>query len=231
MRYAFTGPSAGHAGEVDVIVQTVADLPKVTEVITGGAAFVDTIVAVAAAELYPDARHRLVLPQAPYNEDVVLSVTTALGRDPIIEIVPGKGDRAACYRARNERMVSYLGDGGRLVAFVRSPSFYRSGEWMTVNIAKRGGVPVELVPLAPADALGGDKFAARTDRERYRLYVLRDGEPFLVATAPDAAGVGTALIERARDRWESNDYSYEPVGVLDGMAGHWVTGLWHRKEG
>jgi hypothetical protein len=31
-----------------------------------------------------------------------------------------------------------------LVAFLKRSTFYRSGEWMTVNIAKRLGVPVDM---------------------------------------------------------------------------------------
>lgn len=43
------------------------------------------------------------------------------------------------YRARNEMLVR---GSDELHAFLRSPVFYRSGEWMTKNIATRAGVPV-----------------------------------------------------------------------------------------
>jgi hypothetical protein len=30
-----------------------------------------------------------------------------------------------------------------LIAFLRSPTFYRSGEWMTTNIAKKLNIPIQ----------------------------------------------------------------------------------------
>ena len=65
-----------------------------------------------------------------------------------------------CYRLRNQWMVdgapkhpstkvARTVDG--LVAFVWSPEFYRSGEWMTLNIARRLGVGIHkfVIPEKP----------------------------------------------------------------------------------
>jgi len=51
------------------------------------------------------------------------------------------------YRERNEHLVEGV---DKLHAFVRQPMFYRSGEWMTINIAKHRGVPVEMHVLEGA---------------------------------------------------------------------------------
>lgn len=81
----------------------------------------------------------LYVPAAPHNTELVEELTgiATIIRCPV---------RAEPYRIRNQMMI----DGLRktradvLVAFVKSAEFYRSGEWMTVNIAKAYGVEVDL---------------------------------------------------------------------------------------
>jgi hypothetical protein len=45
------------------------------------------------------------------------------------------------YRKRNEALVR---GSDELHAFVKSLTFYRSGEWMTINIARKMGIPTTL---------------------------------------------------------------------------------------
>lgn len=45
------------------------------------------------------------------------------------------------YRKRNEALVR---GSTYLHAFLFSPTFYRSGEWMTVNIAAKMGIPTKF---------------------------------------------------------------------------------------
>jgi hypothetical protein len=95
---------------------------------SGGAFGLDTIV----AEETPVERLHLFLPQGKWwNRDLFDGHQRAT-------FVPGG------YRKRNEALVE---GSDRLYAFLKSPTFYRSGEWMTVNIAKRMGVEIIMVGL------------------------------------------------------------------------------------
>lgn len=74
--------------------------------------------------------------------------------------------------------------------------------------------------------LDPETFAPRTEEEKYRLYERgADGELILVATTGTAEGVGVALVTLADDRREAGDPA-PIVGVLDGLAGRWISGLW-----
>jgi hypothetical protein len=84
----------------------------------------------------------LVVEESGADQDVTLVVPDGLRWNTELTLqydylavtyVPGG------YRARNEALVA---GADELHAFLRYPSFYRSGEWMTVNIAKRARVPV-----------------------------------------------------------------------------------------
>ena len=139
---AFTGPSTLTEDQKRFVQDQVAELPHVDEVRTGGAHGVDTEAALVSVRWLQDAtRHVLYLPNADFNERVL-----ALGFLPNVAIVrvPGGPERSAAYRARNRAMV----DGAtELVAFVREPEFYRSGEWMTINLARKAGIPVIVIEL------------------------------------------------------------------------------------
>lgn len=151
-RYSFTGPSVlGQLGELYVrdVVQRLN--PPPSEITTGCATGVDTTVALAAVEFWHSATHRLVVPQAPHNAELVEFFENLRMGGVVynVEIVrmphPGAGGddrqlRRKAYRQRNEKMVRAFSD--ELVAFLRNTAFYRSGEWMTVNIAVDVDVPV-----------------------------------------------------------------------------------------
>lgn len=143
MIVAFTGPSSLTREQELVVTRYMNKLALDGERDTwrSGAAYgVDTVAArhavlpnigVLVVELY--------VPAAPHNDELVKELTgiATIIRCPV---------RAEPYRIRNKMMI----DGLRktradvLVAFVKSDKFYRSGEWMTVNIAKAYGVQVDL---------------------------------------------------------------------------------------
>jgi hypothetical protein len=116
----------------------VASLRSVRVTRTGAAHGVDTIAAVTSIRKWPKKKHQVYVPTGAHNEELV----QAMAEKGAVIIQCGS------YRNRNERMV--IG-ADRLVAFVRAERFYRSGEWMTINIARRAGVPVKLL-LIPVGA-------------------------------------------------------------------------------
>jgi hypothetical protein len=63
---------------------------------------------------------------------------------PKASVVPCPKEPSASltYRRRNTMMVE---GSDHLLAFVWKDEFYRSGEWMTINIAHAAGVPVNLM--------------------------------------------------------------------------------------
>ena len=64
---------------------------------------------------------------------------------------------------------------------------------------------------------------------RYLLYELRHGTPHLLAEAPDAQGLGLALVTIAEENREAG----EPcgiVGVLDNESRRWLTSMWVTKN-
>jgi len=133
MKVAFTGPSRsirvamGNAAE-----NYVKSLAKGVIVISGGAHGIDTIVAETALDC--GLRLELVVPEEMLWNKQLLNYSGIKQA----EIIPVTG----AYRDRNERM---LEEADKLAAFLNYPTFYRSGEWMTVNIAHRKNVPVEVV--------------------------------------------------------------------------------------
>lgn len=148
-RYSFTGPerlTAAERAHAGVVVDALVDP---TEITTGGAKGWDCTIATAALERWPEATHRIVLPGARYDEDAVRAIrlqATRLGVERFVVVHKGsEADAAKAYRRRNEDLVAY---GDVLSAAVRSLKFYRSGEWMTANIARRAGVAIEWVDLA-----------------------------------------------------------------------------------
>ena len=125
---AFTGPSRLGQRQARFVWETVRSLVPADEVRTGGAYGADTEAAIASYAHLPDARHVIYLPAATYNEEV--------RHIPGVEFVLcDVGPTAAVsYRLRNQAMLEGVDE---LVAFVTAPTFYRSGEWMTINIARK----------------------------------------------------------------------------------------------
>jgi hypothetical protein len=147
VRVSFTGPTeingAQEAFVKSILCGVIAS--GADEFTTGAAPGVDALCAEFLFERAPKGtKHRIVVPAAPHDDEMVarmwaLSLIAPPGRIEIVRMEPVEGDRAKQYRARNERMVAY---SDRLEAFLWKPEFYRSGEWMTVNIARKRGVEV-----------------------------------------------------------------------------------------
>lgn len=163
---AFTGPTDTTDVQRHFVEYEVSGLAPVTEVRTGAARGVDTVAAEASRIALPDARHVLYVPAAPRNRE--------LERSGLYTVVwcPKGEPLSASYRIRNSWMLlgHRVGDhqaevyrgllrlqypGSRvegpvripadeLVAFVKRPTFYRSGTWMTINIARRAGIRVDM---------------------------------------------------------------------------------------
>lgn len=149
-RYAFTGPSSLTQSQVSLVRSTVHRLsPAPSEITTGCAAGVDTTVALEAMTAWPNALHRIVVPRGvPHNEELVevfqnlykhtSPVDIEIVEMPWISDGDELGRRRRSYRARNTRMLEYADE---LMAYVRQGMFYRSGEWMTINLAEKRGIP------------------------------------------------------------------------------------------
>lgn len=141
---AFTGPT-----ESDLtfdqrlwIVERMAKFRPTADVWRSGCASgVDSIAAFLAAAC--DLELELYVPEAWHNKTMV----GQLKRSPLVKVVkcPGRPSKPLAYRVRNEMMVM---GADMLHAFITDDTFYRSGEWMTINIAKKFNVPVrqEVIP-------------------------------------------------------------------------------------
>ena len=157
MRYSFTGPSRLTEDDEALVAFVVAGLAEPTEITTGGATGWDTEIARAALYVWPDVLHRIVTPGAKFNLAGVTECIDIARREGVarFEVVtlpePFRGGPSAAYRERNRMMVEAC---DVLCAAVRSsasePRFYRSGEWMTVNLARSLGRPVQFTRLAPS---------------------------------------------------------------------------------
>lgn len=132
---AVTGPTNITARQRAFVRFSLTEMRAPTEFRSGAAFGVDTVAAFRALELWPDARHVLYVPAGHHNFHLSEHwegdrQDCAEGRTP-----------ADSYRARNGAMVH---GAHELVAYVRKAAFYRSGEWMTIGIATRLGVSVEM---------------------------------------------------------------------------------------
>lgn len=140
MIIAFTGPSRLSREQELAIAGRMDELASELDTWRSGCAYgVDTMAArhavmsgVLGVELY--------VPAAPHNEELLNEL------DGIARIIRC-GWTKDPYRRRNTAMVAGRLGGPKadlLVAFLKSPKFYRSGEWMTVNIATRAKVEVNV---------------------------------------------------------------------------------------
>jgi hypothetical protein len=95
---------------------------------------------------YHETKHQLFVPAAPHNDKLRIWLTSGALPRRNVEVItcPEREDMASAYRRRNEMMVYHATE---LVAFVRDEEFYRSGEWMTINIARKEGVPVHIYKI------------------------------------------------------------------------------------
>jgi hypothetical protein len=147
---AFTGPTDSHLTFEDRlwVLDRIANHSPAAEVWRSGCASgVDTIAAFCAAAV--DIELELYVPAAPHN----FTMVGQLKRSPLVtlhKLRHNTPSNALAYRARNEAMLygaaTRLGHqrADCLHAILLDKEFYRSGEWMTVNIAKKLGIPVTI---------------------------------------------------------------------------------------
>lgn len=134
MIVAFTGPTKLSREQELVVVR---ELDVVSDEYgrwrSGCAHGVDSV---AARQADLDNRAlELFVPNGPHNEELVEQLKH------YARIIHCDGD----YRTRNTKMIYDPPRADLLIAVLKSDKFYRSGEWMTVNIAKRAGVPIQTI--------------------------------------------------------------------------------------
>jgi hypothetical protein len=138
MIFAFTGPSSLTRNQELDVAEHMDNLATEGHIWRSGCAYgVDTM---AAHQGYGmGARVELYIPSAEHNVELVNELTNKaqMIRCPV-------GGTKGPYRIRNEMLVQ---GATKLFAYLKSDSFYRSGEWMTVNIARQLGVPVEVTVI------------------------------------------------------------------------------------
>lgn len=147
-RYAFTGPSKLSPSETKHAAAVVTALDEPTEITTGAAAGWDMAIAEAAIEVWPLVHHRVVCPGAPYDRIGLDRLIRRAGelrleRFTVVNL-PADLTAAGSYRVRNVVLLDYA---DVLSAAVRNLDYYRSGEWMTVNLAKKRGRPIQWIDL------------------------------------------------------------------------------------
>jgi hypothetical protein len=144
---AFTGPTVLTENQVEFIEAAILDLDGYPDEVRTGCAYgVDTIAANVQWFEFPHARHKFYVPAAGYNERLV-EWFEPHGNTEIIRC-PSRESQTNAYRRRNEMMVH---GATELIAFIHQPKFYRSGEWMTINIAKKANVFVYSFVLPPRE--------------------------------------------------------------------------------
>jgi hypothetical protein len=138
---AFTGPSKLGVSQVLWIAGKLEEYMGAKTWRSGCAFGVDTAVAFIGQD--NGIQIELFKPAAPHNSEMVELLSS---RDNVVvkECRQGRDDPQS-YRFRNEEMVQ---GADQLVAFVLRATFYRSGEWMTINAAHRMEVRVamEVIP-------------------------------------------------------------------------------------
>jgi hypothetical protein len=156
--YAFTGPTELTPEQSESVLRIVRDLrPMPEEIRTGGAKGWDVLVAEEAVKEWPGAHHVLCLPDAPFDEKGVRRVVDLALQKRVRKLsvifCPRCVDLAGTYRSRNNALICGRDSvlprcSDTLVAGVFHEKFYRSGEWMTINIAARAGCEIRRVVLS-----------------------------------------------------------------------------------
>jgi hypothetical protein len=139
---SFTGPEEIDGDDARYVREVVAKIVQVPQMmfVTGGAVGVDTVVARAAREFFPDAHHLVVVPgraDCRWNRD--------LRREFEVRYGPERSTTGATYMARNDLLVRYADE---LYAFPwTSDEEGRSGTWATIRRARKASVPIKMFPL------------------------------------------------------------------------------------
>lgn len=121
---------------------------SVKELIFGGAIGADTVAlaeALAARPAIGTPQITVVLPMTVLDQPIAAR-PFIYQADTIVEMKQSRRVGNGMYRTRNEEMVRRA---GRVVAFWDGVE--RGGTWMTMNIARRAGKPVEVVIIAGGD--------------------------------------------------------------------------------
>lgn len=146
-RYAFTGPS-GLTSAQQLYAQKIMtqECKDATEWTTGAAHGLDTLAHLSGWRVAPIATHRVVIPAAPHNENILemAKVDEVIRMPRLASSNDERNVRATAYRSRNKRMLDFA---DVLIAFVRFEEFYRSGEFMTINMAEKRNIPVRKFVL------------------------------------------------------------------------------------
>jgi hypothetical protein len=132
---AFTGPDGLTDFQTRWAAMRMLAVQPIADTWRSGCAYgIDTIAA-RLGEAIDVEFLELYLPMAHHNGTLVYD----LARKSKVVQCPKRATTAAAYRARNERMVK---GADQLVAFVWKDEFYRSGEWMTINIAAKQDIEI-----------------------------------------------------------------------------------------
>lgn len=127
-----------------VIENALRNVAAADHFISGAAMGIDTFAALAALEMFPDARHTLVIPAAPHNW-VLAAEWEGRGGTEVFHARSGR-NAADSYMRRNDLLVA-LAD--IVVAFPKTETEeIRSGTWATIRRARKAGVTLQLYPLA-----------------------------------------------------------------------------------
>jgi predicted Rossmann fold nucleotide-binding protein DprA/Smf involved in DNA uptake len=139
---AFTGPRKITAVEAYAVRCGVERLAPADVYISGAAYGVDTAAALAAMDFFPDAEHRVYVPAAWHNREVVSQLRE---RGAEVVQVPAADSVAASFLERDDWMVA---DCTALTAFPYTlREELRSGTWATIRRARTAGRGVRLLPL------------------------------------------------------------------------------------
>jgi hypothetical protein len=181
---AFTGPTKLDEEQFELVEDFIRGLDgEPDEVRTGCAHGVDTIACNMQWFDFPHATHKLYVPAAYHNERHV-EWFEPNGNVEIIHC-PKRESAASSYRRRNEMMVT---GADELIAFVYRGTYYRSGEWMTIKIARKQGVTVQVFVIGSYQPEKGRKIENQNG----------DGDPAACRRPPDCRG-GGRLRQAAHD--------------------------------
>jgi hypothetical protein len=144
-RYGISGPVDPPPGARAYVRSVLSDLRRLHdlgEFTSGGAWGIDTFGSLEALSLFPDAVHRLVLPAAAYNLELL---KPGLAERFVVVRAPRGKTTAASYMLRNDLTVTHL---DVLLAFPETRTeVQRSGTWSTVRRARRAFKDVRYFPL------------------------------------------------------------------------------------
>lgn len=139
MRYTFTGPVETVPGTREKILRVVMDLPPEYGMeFTSGAAYgVDSLAYSVAYQFWPDAQHRVCVPEGLWHNTLLVKIAEDRGHEVLY--IPGG------YMKRNDALISHC---DVLLAFPESSTeVQRSGPWATIRRGRKANKDVRLFPL------------------------------------------------------------------------------------